>query len=140
MRLTPIASAADTAKDIPRALNDPVGLRASSFTHVPSSALTSGVHPSLSDTDASSLTGNTAEYRQSEWIEGSMIESGSVPGSSRMSTRSGRPQPSQVVWSRPTSWALSHSKHVIDFNSGLKASVGEVCTIVIPVELPGGSR
>jgi hypothetical protein len=29
---------------------------------------------------------------------------------------------------------------VIDFNSGLKASVGEVCTIVIPVESPGGSQ
>jgi len=47
------------AIDMPRALNDPVGLRASSLTQVCSSTRISGVHPSLNETAPSARTGST---------------------------------------------------------------------------------
>src|SRR6266852_1233549 len=68
----PSSLAIDTAQDRPRALNEPVGLIPSSFTHrfcAPRRsperlARISGVIPSPSDTiDADCLTGNTVAYR-----------------------------------------------------------------------------
>ena len=47
-RVAPRARAAETAIVIPRALNDPVGLTASSLIHTPSSISKIGVHPSHS--------------------------------------------------------------------------------------------
>src|SRR5690349_5929364 len=52
-----------TAAVIPRALNDPVGFRASSLTQTRSATAKSGVQPSDSDTSPST-TGSTSRYRQ----------------------------------------------------------------------------
>src|SRR5262249_22515175 len=46
----PSAAAIDTATLIPRALNDPVGLRDSSLIQIPSPTGSSGVQPSTSET------------------------------------------------------------------------------------------
>src|SRR3954467_7266176 len=62
----PRAFAMVTARVMPRALNEPVGLRASSFTRTERSTSTSGVHPSESVTASSAETGRAESYRQSE--------------------------------------------------------------------------
>ena len=90
--------------DIPRALNDPVGFRASSLIQVEASARIRGVHPSVSETAASGRIGSTPRYLHSDDNDRSITESGSVSGFNLMFTRRGSPQLSQVVWSRPSSW------------------------------------
>src|SRR3954463_15526428 len=62
----PRAFAMVTARVMPRALNEPVGLRASSFTRTERSTFTSGVHPSESVTASAAETGRPVSYRQSE--------------------------------------------------------------------------
>ena len=55
-----------TAKDIPRALNEPVGLRDSSFTKSRRPTSSSGVHPSARVTASARSMGSMAAYRQRE--------------------------------------------------------------------------
>src|SRR5680860_448961 len=120
MRVTPRAAAADTAMLIPRDLNDPVGLRASSLIQVPASAATRGVQPSVRVTAASMDTGRTGPYRHKEETEWSMTAAGVISRSSRRSTRSGSPHDRQTVWSCPTWWAVPQEKHVMAVKAGLK--------------------
>ena len=50
---------------MPRALNDPVGLRASSFTQTFVSTGSKGVDPSASEISSPSSSGKTSRYRHS---------------------------------------------------------------------------
>jgi hypothetical protein len=59
-RSAPKATAAETAIAIPRALNDPVGLRASSLIQRRSSAVISGVQPSTRVTRSLGSIGSIA--------------------------------------------------------------------------------
>src|SRR3954467_5484412 len=61
----PSALAIDTATDMPRALNDPVGLRDSSLIQRPGPMRSSGVNPSASVTAADASSGSTRAYRHS---------------------------------------------------------------------------
>jgi hypothetical protein len=58
--LAPRCFAIDTAMAMPRALKEPVGLRASSFTQTLSSTASSGVKPSPSEVSSPSSNGSSS--------------------------------------------------------------------------------